>query len=141
MTVLFVRHAHAGDRDNWEGDDRRRPLTPKGWRQADAIVGAFDTYDIRRIYSSPFARCAQTVEPLGDARGIAVEEVEALAEGHGADGLSLLDDGPGAIVLCGHGDNIPEMLAALGVTVDRCQKGSTWVVSPDNPPLYLPPSD
>ena len=36
MIVLLVRHARAGDRSEWEGDDRLRPLDKKGRRQAKA---------------------------------------------------------------------------------------------------------
>ena len=36
MTLLLIRHASAGDADQWQGDDRVRPLDSKGIRQAEA---------------------------------------------------------------------------------------------------------
>ena len=38
MSLFLVRHAKAGNRSEWQGDDHIRPLTPKGWRQAEAIA-------------------------------------------------------------------------------------------------------
>ena len=30
VPVYLIRHAHAGSRSGWDGDDDRRPLSPKG---------------------------------------------------------------------------------------------------------------
>ncbi len=98
-------------------------------------------YGIERIFSSPYTRCMQTVEPLAASLGLEVEAAEALGEGRGAEGLSLLDDATGVTVLCGHGDNVPDMLDAIGVDNDGCRKGAAWVVIPGQPPRYLPPAD
>ena len=38
MPLLIVRHARAGKRWEWEGDDRERPLDKKGRRQAEGLV-------------------------------------------------------------------------------------------------------
>jgi 8-oxo-dGTP diphosphatase len=37
VTVFLVRHARAGRRDRWVGDDRLRPLSKKGRAQAAAL--------------------------------------------------------------------------------------------------------
>ena len=39
VTVFLVRHARAGRRDRWVGDDRLRPLSKKGRAQAAALPG------------------------------------------------------------------------------------------------------
>jgi phosphohistidine phosphatase SixA len=39
VTVFLVRHARAGRRDRWVGDDRLRPLSKKGRAQAGALPG------------------------------------------------------------------------------------------------------
>ena len=134
--VYLVRHAKAGDRARWTEDDRLRPLTRKGRRQADAIVEAFRDRVVERIVTSPFVRCVQTVRPLALERRIALETDDALAEAVSvAATLELLDrvaDQP--TVLCSHGDVIPalvEHLAAAGarIATDRdWKKGSTWVL-------------
>jgi 8-oxo-(d)GTP phosphatase len=124
--LLFVRHASAGDREDWDGDDRLRPLDEMGRRQSEELVERLEPYEITRIVSSPFVRCVQTVEPLGAERGLELETSNALAEGAGAERvLRLLEALAGSpAVLCGHG---PEMTPLLGKT----KKGATWVLDGD----------
>jgi 8-oxo-dGTP diphosphatase len=79
--ILLIRHASAGDREQWTGDDdRRRPLDARGRRQADALVELLAEYDVDLVVSSPADRCIQTVEPLAAARGLVVEAREELSE-------------------------------------------------------------
>jgi phosphohistidine phosphatase SixA len=78
--ILLIRHAWAGHRTDWEGDERPRPLDERGRRQAAALVDLLADYDVDRILSSPAARCVQTVEPLAAARGLDVEVREELFE-------------------------------------------------------------
>ena len=121
MIVLLVRHARAGDRDKWEGDDRLRPLDKKGRRHADGLVGLLAEYRVDRVLSSPAIRCTQTVVPLATARGLEVEEVGELAEGSTAgDVLGLLGRLESeCVVLSTHGDVIEELLG------EELKKGST----------------
>ena len=81
MIVVFVRHARAGDREKWEGDDRLRPLDRKGRRQAEGLVELLAEYPIERLLSSPYLRCVQSFEPLAQARSLEIEHVAELAEG------------------------------------------------------------
>ena len=60
VPLLLVRHARAGNRSKWRGDDRLRPLTRKGTRQAEGLVGLLDQLGPERILSSPFVR--QTID-------------------------------------------------------------------------------
>jgi len=78
--VLLIRHASAGDRYEWEGDDRLRPLDERGRRQANQLVELLEQYKITRLLSSPFLRCIQTVEPLAQARGFDIEIRDELSE-------------------------------------------------------------
>lgn len=78
--MLLIRHARAGERVEWEGNDRVRPLDAKGRRQADELVELLADFSIDRIVSSPYDRCVQTVEPLARQRGLAVELREELGE-------------------------------------------------------------
>ena len=103
--MILVRHASAGDRDEWAGDDRLRPLDARGREQAEGLVSALDGYEITRVVSSPFVRCVQTVEPLAAARGLEVESLDELGEERQADdGAALVRSSAGeAIVACVHG--------------------------------------
>ena len=102
MTSVIVRHAAAGDREDWDGDDFHRPLDAKGRRQAAELVELLRPFGVRRVVSSPYVRCVQTVEPLAAALGLRLEQDDRLAEGEGAAAADLLrEDG---VVCCSHGD-------------------------------------
>ena len=139
MIIHLVRHAHAGNRSTWSGDDSQRPLTDTGRAQATAIADALDTEITAatssagdsgdgppvRILSSPYVRCLQTLEPLADHLGCAVVPVDLLAEGvSGRAALDLLIDaldGDTVVVACSHGDVIPAVIATAlgqGATLD-----------------------
>ncbi len=137
VSVLYlVRHASAGDRHAWHGDDSQRPLDAKGHAQAAAIARALENSGPGRVLSSPAVRCVQTVEPIAAATGLEIELADELSEGaHGMRTEALLGElagGNGVAVLCSHGDVIPEVLWRLayrGVDVDglgRCKKASIW---------------
>jgi 8-oxo-dGTP pyrophosphatase MutT (NUDIX family) len=105
--LLLVRHASAGERHDWAGDDRLRPLDARGRLQAVRLVEVLRGHRIARVCSSPYARCLQTVAPLG----LPVEEREELAEGAGAAALAAVAaEGPG--VLCVHGDVLEELFGS-----------------------------
>ncbi len=136
MDVFLVRHAHAGDRQKWEGPDDVRPLSEKGRRQAEGLVDVLASRGVTRILSSPSKRCIQTVWPLADRLGLEVEETDALAEGVGAREVVALAREVargGPAVLSNHGDVIPTLLDTLvrtdGLVLPEgypCAKGSTW---------------
>lgn len=134
--AYLVRHAKAGDRRTWSGDDLSRPLSKTGRRQAKALVHVLSTRVIERILSSPAVRCVETVKPLSEQRGLPVEPCDELLEGAPLSGLlELLDELRSTpSVLCGHGDLIPgviEHLDARGAVVGPergWKKGSVWVL-------------
>ena len=105
MPLILVRHASAGDRAAWAGDDVERPLDERGRRHALELVSRLDSFPIHAIYSSPATRCLQTVEPFASARGVQVVARDELSEERQwDDGRSLLHElaGDNAVV-CGHG--------------------------------------
>ena len=138
-SLYVVRHAHAGTRGEYDGPDEERPLTDRGWRQARGLVEVLGDVGITRLLTSPYVRCRQTLEPLGEALGLPVEVDERLAEGSGfgpvLDLAEELREAPA--VLCSHGDVIPDLLEALvrrGMELQdpaRWPKGSTWVLVRD----------
>lgn len=155
-TVWLIRHAAAGDRSAWTEDDRERPLTGKGRRQAEAIAAALAPHGVDAIHSSPYVRCRQTVAPLGERVGIPVLDSELLTEG--ARPSTALDwlrgFGGRHVVACSHGDVIPEIirrLDAVGVPlyspggVFDVRKGSIWTLALEGDTVtsatYTPPPD
>jgi 8-oxo-dGTP diphosphatase len=139
VKLYIVRHADAGSRRGWAGDDDLRPLNKKGRRQAAGLVEILAEKEITRLVSSPAVRCVETLDPVAAHLGLAVETDRRLAEGgRGDDALTLahelaaVDD---LGVLCSHGDVIPDLLSELKVrgTVFHHEltwpKGSAWVLS------------
>jgi 8-oxo-dGTP diphosphatase len=149
---VVIRHADAGRRDRWQGDDRLRVLGKKGWRQAEALARTLADVDLRRMLSSPYLRCVQTVEPLAEGRGLPVETTEDLAEGAGLERvLRLVRELSGTpAALCTHGDVMAELgdfLIERGLIqpVDfRNEKGGAWLLQEKSGELtaarYLPPT-
>jgi phosphohistidine phosphatase SixA len=126
MRAVLVRHARAGDRAEWAGDDRLRPLDTKGHRQSMLIAATLAELGVTRLVSSPYLRCVQTLEPAAKCLGLEIEGRDELAEGGAAeDVLGLLDELAGSLpALCTHGDVLEALLG------DRpCKKGSSWVVT------------
>jgi len=108
VTSVLLRHASAGDRDRWDGDDFHRPLDARGRRQAAELVELLRPFKVRRVLSSPYVRCIETVEPLAAALDLPVELNDRLTEGAGPGaGLLLHEDG---VVCCTHGDIIESVL-------------------------------
>ena len=153
VPLLLVRHAVAVSRKAWKGPDRVRPLDHRGRRQAEGLVSELKRFEVERILSSPTDRCVQTVEPLARALALPVDEAPELAEGMGDAAAELARLGlDGSVVLCTHGDVVPELLA--GIDHDgrlgtgsplRCAKGSTWVLEAEGGRFtraqYLPPPE
>jgi 8-oxo-(d)GTP phosphatase len=137
MALLVVRHANAGRRSAYKGDDRLRPLSPRGRARAQELVPLLTRYHPKRILSSPYVRCCETVQPLAEALGLPVESVDELAEANGEAAVRLLRRMAGeSAVLCTHGDVATAMLEALaldpgpsGRTAPKLQKGEVWVVN------------
>lgn len=151
-TIFLYRHGAAGNRIKWEGNDRERPLTKKGKRQAAAFAEAMKDRGIERLVTSPYDRCVQSVEPLAAATGAKIEIDESLSEGPDIDAAYELVDslvGHNAVV-CSHGDVIPAVINRMmwaGLTLDSrfyCSKGSVWEIGVEGGRFttghYIPPS-
>ena len=78
--VLLVRHARAGHRESYAGEDIHRPLDAKGRRQAQALVAELLPFGPGAVHSAPVERCVATVAPLAEALGTAVSMEPLLAE-------------------------------------------------------------
>ncbi|MFM8305216.1 MAG: SixA phosphatase family protein [Actinomycetota bacterium] len=137
MTLYVMRHARAGRRSAWTGSDVTRPLTKVGRRQAAAVADRLGALEIAQVVSSPYLRCVQSVEPLGQRLGVPVDLADELAEGSELQQVLRLVDkvvDAGAL-LCTHGDVMRLLLEHLrdeGVKIRRrngappMEKGAVW---------------
>ncbi|HEY3961686.1 MAG TPA: phosphoglycerate mutase family protein, partial [Gaiellaceae bacterium] len=128
MTVLLVRHAWAGERSEWKGDDHLRPLDERGRAQAEDLIAVLERFPVEAIMTSPYLRCVQTLEPLAAARGLAIEQREELGEEQQfVAGAALVRSVAGrAVVACGHGG----LEQAVLTDAPKWKKGATLVLGP-----------
>lgn len=130
ITLLLLRHAHAGDSGRWAGDDALRPLTDKGRRQAERLgrllAATGEAPDL--LITSPKVRAAQTAEILGQVVGAKVIVDERVAGVLDPDIVTrILHDAGHAERPClvGHDPEFSELLAELiGATGIAMRKGS-----------------
>jgi 8-oxo-(d)GTP phosphatase len=151
VPLILVRHASAGRKADWSGDDQLRPLDARGAADARALAGLLACFaPTARVISSPALRCTDTVRPFAAGFGGTVEAADCLAPYGRPPGFSsrtkladalrrllfavVADRRPA--VLCLHRENLPDVLAetcsALGA--DRAvpadptlPKGGFWV--------------
>ncbi|QYG91866.1 histidine phosphatase family protein [Iamia sp. SCSIO 61187] len=109
-----VRHACAGHKEEWHGDDDARPLDPAGRQQAAALADALAPDTPRRLVASPTRRCVDTLAPLGARLGVIVELDPTLREATGSALVARLADAAWAgAVICTHGEVMGPALVAL----------------------------
>ncbi len=155
--VLLVRHASAGSRTDWDGDDRARPLDQRGFAQAEELVRLLSRFEVQEIVSADYLRCVQTVTPLAEAIGVEVRKDMLFSEdgypGNEAQALKAIRvfaASGDTTVICSQGDVIPGLLEQLVKEDDvdikgsiPTKKGSVWALSFDGDRLfgaeYFPP--
>jgi phosphohistidine phosphatase SixA len=136
VTLFLVRHASALTRSSWSSDDVERPLDERGRRQAESLTTYFDEHAVREVWSSRAVRCVTTVTGVAQDHGLEALIRDELAEGarpdHLLESMRSETTADGDLVMCSHGDLIPEVLNLLlregmSVTGPRgCEKGSIW---------------
>ncbi|KUI12403.1 NUDIX hydrolase [Mycobacterium lehmannii] len=144
-TVLIVRHATAGSKSRFKGDDRKRPLDKNGRAQAESLVAMLLAFGADRLFAADRVRCVSTLEPLAQKLGTSIRSdglltEEAYAENRKAARQRFLEiaDTAGTPVICTQGKVIPDLIEWWcerdGVRPDksRNRKGSTWVMSLHN---------
>jgi len=75
--VYFIRHA----KPNYSiEDDLTRPLSSKGRKESKELVKTFSEIKIDNIYSSPFKRSIQTIDPIAKSKNMGVKIVNDFRE-------------------------------------------------------------
>lgn len=120
--IIALRHAKAVAREDWTGDDAARPLSARGKKQANSIVGPLLAFGARKIVSSPAVRCVKTVSPLSAALGRKVDRTPLISqdawEEGGSDARTVIGQRVRSrkpAVLCSHGPVLPEILSELAM--------------------------
>lgn len=142
-TVLLVRHAKAGNRADWDGDDEQRPLSHVGHLQAEALDGFVALWQPETLHAAPRVRCVDTLAPLARRRGAEIvsepllsEEGYAEAPDAGTRRLLAIAESASVSAVCSQGGAIPGLVARLAETSGlrfperpHAKKGSVWVLS------------
>lgn len=134
--VVLVRHAKAGKRSEWPGEDRLRPLDKAGRRQARGLTDFLRAFAPDRVVSADPVRCVQTVEPFAQAAGLDVEIDPTFSDEVYVDNpkaaaervLELAKSGL-AVVISSQGTAVPGLVSRVaGVEGVHARKGSAWVL-------------
>ena len=106
-TIFVVRHAEKADAT------KNPDLSEAGRARAEALAKALRDANITAIYATEFKRTQQTAAPLAKALSITVTVLPA------QDSVALvakLRALSGNALVVGHGDTIPNLIKALGVS-------------------------
>ena len=141
-TVLLVRHAKAGDRATWQGEDDLRSLSKTGQEQAAALRKLAPLFGVDRVYSAPLTRCVQTVQRIADDLEAAItmeplfsEKFYWCSRAEACDHILSLATMGGTPVISSQGGVIPDLVTQLALRAGRkltsvqAKKGSIWVLS------------
>ena len=142
--VAVVRHAHAGERKEWKGNDALRPIDERGRQQSERIGAVLSLLRPERLIAATPLRCKQTLEPLAArldgapivqdsafAEPALAEEAPAKAKMAAQRLLDLRADG--LPVICSQGKIMPTLLATLRDEADpepyKTPKGDGWLLT------------
>ena len=141
-TLLIVRHAKAGKKRRWKGDDSLRPLDAEGVRQAQLLRAVAPCYGPDWIASADLVRCADTVRPVSHETGIPVDIEPLLGrDAYASNPKATLDwtreqvAAGGTTLICSQGEVIPDLLTRLSarspIQLRRppTRKGGVWALS------------
>lgn len=129
IELYLLRHAHAGNPNEWTGDDADRPLSSKGRRQAERLgrLLARNGFRADAILTSPKVRARQTAELVAAALGSPVESDHRLAGSLDEVVVSRIigETGGRRVVLVGHDPDFSDLAESLaGLEALPMKKGT-----------------
>lgn len=118
--LIILRHAEATPRAEYSGEDGKRPLLPSGKKQSRELITLLSAYGPKRVFTSPWKRCRDTVTPYAKAHKYKIIDRGELTEAGNAKGPSrtakvakgLFKDARSA-VLCTHRPTLPTITEVL----------------------------
>jgi 8-oxo-(d)GTP phosphatase len=146
LPLILLRHASAGAKQSWPGDDLDRPLDAEGAAVSDELGLLLSCYGSARAITSAAERCVATVRPYAVMTGAKLEIEPSLTAGHPYGGPGRDDQAAAALVaritagglpavVCAHRENLPPLLAAACAALGAdppvgtpLRKGDFWVL-------------
>jgi 8-oxo-dGTP diphosphatase len=135
VACVLLRHASAGRKGEWPGDDQLRPLDERGAADAAILAGLLACFGVRRVISSAAERCLGTVRPYAERAGVGIEVEPAftIPAEDGADcgdaarqRMTELLARPAPMVICGHRENIPVLLGQARAVLPGFPADDGW---------------
>ncbi|WP_163327972.1 phosphohistidine phosphatase SixA [Desulfurobacterium thermolithotrophum] len=114
--IFLVRHGKAEKRENWEGDDCKRPLTEKGIKEFEAFSNWLSDILPEKvtIISSPCDRALETAKILAKTLGKEVIiENKLLPDAEPQSYMKVIKKHKGNLILVGHEPDLSLFLNEL----------------------------
>ncbi len=108
-TVILVRHAEKNTEPNNSDPD----LSPAGQARAQELARMFGNSGINAIYATNYKRTQQTVKPLADSTGVAVNIIDAKQTSELVKQILTTNRGQ-TVFVAGHNNTVPEAIEGLG---------------------------
>jgi broad specificity phosphatase PhoE len=131
--IFIVRHA---EKDTTGGDDP--DLSSQGRKRAEALARILKDSEITSVFVTEFKRTQETAAPIAKAAQVSPTVVPGKDVGALVEKLRALN---GNALVVGHGNTIPELLKALGITtpvnIPDDDYSEIFVVLRSDPPQLL----
>lgn len=118
--LILLRHAKATPRNDWKGAEAKRPLLPEGKQQAKRLVRLLLAYGPKRLITSPWLRCEQTILPYAKAtnqtviyRSQLTELTNTLSPRKTTNVVEDLFEAKKSALVCSHRPALPTILKTL----------------------------
>jgi broad specificity phosphatase PhoE len=106
--IYLVRHAEKDLSDTTNNP----PLTPEGEARAEKLMKEMESLQLDQIFSTTYDRNWQTVEPTAEAHEISITPYSRYNWQGMVD--SVLNQSKKNTLICGHGDNLYQLITAFG---------------------------
>ena len=124
--LIVLRHAKATARSEWRDgkriDDGKRPLHDFGKQQAKALIKPLTAFGVKKVVTSPWKRCKDTVQPFAAKSKTALIERSQLSElgnakrpSRTSNVIEDLIEVNKATVVCSHRPSLPTILKTIAV--------------------------
>lgn len=118
--LILLRHAKATPRTDWTGAEAKRPLLPEGKQQAKRLVSLLGAYSPKRLITSPWTRCDQTIAPFAKTfkrtviyRSQLTELSTVLSPRRTKNAVEALFDSSKSALICSHRPALPTITQTL----------------------------
>lgn len=135
QTILLVRHAEKAT----DANEASVPLSEAGTARAVRLAEMLRSAGVTAVYATDTVRARKTAEPLAKAAGLEVR-IYAPKDAAGKSAPRILldrlekEEPRGVVLVVGHSNTVPEILAALGYTekveIPATQFDDLFVVNP-----------